>query len=216
MGDAVGTNVGRLGTSVGRLWMVLVGGIVLLSRGTDGDNDDGEEDITPGVMGAVVFLMNMMGERVRSTKYVLSFFPLGFICFVVISPFLLLPPLFCGVLVGPSLFLLLPLLVDIVFVFFESLSFVDESIFFFMVCFFTIGEDVPELLRVDAFTVGVIIVVVGDGDGDTKLLVVVVVVVFGSDVGSFLIILVEFLLSTSATRTTRSSSSLSPSLSVSG
>ena len=135
---------------------------------------------------------------------------------MVISPFLLLHPLIFGDLVGPSLFLLLPLLADIVFVFFESFSFVDESIFFFMVCFVTIGEGVPELLRVDAFTVGVIIVVVGDRDGDTKLLVVVVAVVFGSVVRSFLIILVEFLLSTSATRTTRSSSSLSSSLTLSG
>ena len=68
MGDTVGRHVGRLGTSVGRLRMVLVGGIVLLSRGTNGDDDDGEDDTTLGVMGAVVFLMDMVGERVRSTK----------------------------------------------------------------------------------------------------------------------------------------------------
>ena len=45
---------------------------------------DGVGTDTTGIMGAVV-----VGVRVRSTKYVCSFFPFGFICLLV-SPFLLL------------------------------------------------------------------------------------------------------------------------------
>ena len=82
---ATGTNVVVVvGTLVGRLVRpVFECGCTM--------EEDGAGTDTTGIMGTAV-----VGVRVRSTKYLCSFFPFGFICLlvVIVSPFLpLLSPL---------------------------------------------------------------------------------------------------------------------------